>query len=149
MSRAFVDDIGTLIDQLLLKPAKCVVVPLDRPPTKDLFLAVRQFILDLVPEWKTLDIRDHVEYLAMIMGPGGGKDASWRKPLKKFCNLSNEIAAANIAPSFGIYLYNQKAAPTALYVPQLCEITKQVEHEELLALQRSLHLPHHAFPRDS
>ena len=35
------------------------------------------------------------------------------------------------------------------YVPQLCLTNAQVEKEELLALQRIFHLPHHAFPKDS
>ena len=76
------------------------------------------------------------------MGLGGGNGASWLKPMKNYWNRSCDIAAANIAPSFGIDLYNQKAAPTASYVPQLCEITKQVEQEELMALQRVFRLPH-------
>jgi hypothetical protein len=101
VSRAYADDIGTLIDQLLklrplhssfklferisglaLKPTKCVIIPLGKPPTISFFEAVKEFLREQVPEWTTFDVRDSAEYLGMILGPGGGNNASWLKPLK-------------------------------------------------------------------
>jgi hypothetical protein len=168
VSRAFADDIGTLIAQLLqlptlhkafknfedisglaLKHKKCVIVPLGRLIDDDRIKEVKNYISTYTPEWAAFDVRDCAEYLGMIVGPGGGNDASWEKPLNKFRNRSLDIAKSDIAPSIGIDLYNGRAVPTMSYVPQLCEITPKVEKEELLALQRVFHLPHHAFPKES
>ena len=70
----------------------------------------------------------------MLLGPGGGNNASWAKPLEKFRNRAHDISRTDIAPSLGTDPYNQKAVPVMSYVPQLCEITPEIEKEELMAL---------------
>ena len=126
-----------------------MIIPLGRAITEERIKQVREYVASIVPEWSQFAIADCAEYLGIMVGPGGGNDASWRKPINKYKGRTVEIAKAGIAPSHGIDLYNQRAAPTMSYVPQLCLINAQVEKEELLALQRIFHLPHHAFPKDS
>lgn len=137
------------ISGLALKPKKFVVVPLGKPPTVEFHKSVRDFLLGHVPELASFAVQDSAEYLGMLLGSSGGNNASWAKPLKNFRNRSQDISRTGIAPSFGTDLYNQKAVPVTSYVSQLCEITLEVEKEELMALQRVFHLPHHAFPCDS
>lgn len=167
-SRAFADDIGTIIPQLLqlqalpdsfkifervsglvLEPKKCVIVLLGRRIDAERIKAVKEYVCKVIPEWAAFDVRDCAEYLGLIVGAGGGNDTSWEKPLKHFRSRTSEIAKSELAPSIRVDFYSQRAVPTTSYVPQLCEITPKVEKEELLALQRVFHLSHHAFPKNS
>ena len=165
VTRAFADDIGMLIQRLeqtstlssafslfekisglALKPSKCNVVPLGKEPSESWLKEVKTMLSGLVPNWSASKIVDKAEYLGMILGPNGGCEASWQKPIKKFVERSHEIAKAGFAPSLGCDLYTIKGVPTLSYVPQLNWITPEVNKQEFMALQRIFHLPHNGFP---
>ena len=128
-SRAFADDIGTLLNaphqiptlhanfalfqrvsNLALKPKKCVVVPLGAPLTTERAQLVRDYITKHAPSWCSFKITDVAEYLGFLLGPKGGL-TSWKKAVGNYYKTTKIIAAANLSPTLGFDLYNMRAAP--------------------------------------
>jgi hypothetical protein len=138
-TRAFADDIGSVIPSLNLIPKfyrafnvferisglglkanKCVLIPLGRPLTPTLAQEIREYLTKHCPKWATFNIRAASEYLGFIIGPDGGNDASWEKAFNNYNTTVDLIANAKLAPSAGVALYNLKAFPRLSYIPQLC-----------------------------
>jgi hypothetical protein len=167
-TRAFADDIGSVIPSLNLIPKfyrafnvferisglglkakKCVLIPLGKPLTSTLTQEIREYLTKHCPKWATFNIRDASEYLGFIIGPNGGNDASWVKAFNNFNTTVDQIANAKLAPSAGIALYNLKAFPRLSYIPQLCTPPAQTDKIEKHAIETIMHLPHNALPKNA
>ena len=165
---AFADDIGAIVPSLqqlhhfhksfslfeqisglALKANKCVIIPLGRALTEDLENQIKQFLRNHIPTWARFNISDKAEYLGFSIGPKGGNDESWEKPLNKYNNRVSCISKAKLAPSIATDLYAIKAFPVNTYIPQLCKIIPKVLKEEHKAIHKILHLPFNTLPKHS
>jgi hypothetical protein len=166
-TRAFADDIGSVIPKisdlpllhssfhlfekssgLALNPPKCTITPFGnasysrnhRPdqsvPQKGSFVVLGDLLH-----------HQQAEYLGFMIGPDGGNDASWEKPLKNYKNRVSTISKARLPPSIGTDLYTVKAFAVNSYIPQLCKPISAILKEETMPIQKVLHLPHNTLPK--
>jgi hypothetical protein len=164
ISKAFADDLGTIIQRLeqlpiakscfdllllvsglALKPKKCVMIVLGADYSEELVARVRSFLKFYVPAWAKFRIEKWGEYLGFRVGHEGGTISSWEKPLNKFRTRTEELSAAGIAPSLGARFYATNIAPTLAYVEQLCAPTPKVLKAEQSAFEKTTKAPHNTF----
>ena len=102
------------ISGLALKPQKCVLIPLGQAPNAEVCGAVGRYIATEVPQWKEFKVQAKGEYLGFQVGPDGGEEASWGKPIRKFKARTNEVASSQCATAAAIELYNIEIAPVMM-----------------------------------
>jgi hypothetical protein len=164
-TRAFADDIGSVIPSLNLLPKyyrafnlfervsglglkakKCVIIPLGKTLTPELAKEITEYLAKAAPKWVSFNIRGASEYLGFIIGPEGGNDA---KTFNNFNSTVSEIANARLPTSSGTALYKLKAFPRLSYIPQLFTPPAKTARIEKYAILTNLHVPHNSLPKDT
>ena len=73
---------------LILKPKKCIIIPLGAPVTDELVALVKDYLAREIPEWKDFEVADKGKYLGIMLGPGVIEDECvWAGPSKKWSAL--------------------------------------------------------------
>ena len=162
--RAFADDIATVIakletlikianvfavyrraSNLTIKTKKRVIIPIGSPFNEELKMAVRAFLETSISEWANVVIAPRGEYLGFLVGPIV-KDHMWMKAEFKWDRRSGDIAAARVAPSIGIAMYNTRAVTTLGYVAQIYPPLATTLKAERSAVQRIYHFLNYTLP---
>ena len=162
--RAFADDIAIVIDRLgtlsqiakifeafrrasnlAVKPNKCVIIPLGSPFSDEIVRKVRVFLGEHIPDWAKFAIEPRGEYLGFFIGTNI-KNYVWTKAEGKWDKRSREIAAAKVAPSLGVPLYNTRAITTLGYVAQIHPPPASLLKAERSAVQRVFHFLNNTLP---
>ena len=81
------------------------------------------------------------------MGPNGGSEASWAKPLKNYVERAAQLGSAGLAASLACELFWFKVHSTLGYVAQLAMPTKEHILEEEWAQNKTLHVLPKVLPR--
>lgn len=134
---------------LLLKPRKCCVVPLGDLMCEELLSKVKHEIARLVPKWMEFKVKDCAEYLGFIVGPRGGSESSWAKPLRNYVERAAQLGCAGLAASLSCELFHFKVHSTLGYVAQLAMPTKELILKEEWAHNKTLHVVPKVLPRFS
>ena len=163
--RAFADDIALVVHQLsllhkiynvfevmhkvarlLVKPKKCVVVPLGSPPCGARIRQYKDQLHSLVPQWKDFGIKGAATYLGIWLGPEAG-NLRWEEAKGTYLSRGQELACSSLPPSVTIPQYNLRAVTTLSYVGQVQPPTAALLKDEMMMVQRLHRFPHNTFPR--
>ena len=161
--RANADDIATVIakletlikianvfavyrraSNLTIKTKKCII-PIGRPFNEELKMSVRAFLETSISEWANVVIAPRGEYLGFLVGPIV-KNHMRRKTDFKWDRRSRDIAAARVAPSIGIAMYNMRAVTTLGYVAQIYPLLATTLKAKRSAVQRIYHFLNYTLP---
>ncbi|CAK0845855.1 unnamed protein product [Prorocentrum cordatum] len=137
-----------LLARLVLKTAKCKIIPLAGSFSPAVVDRVRAKIEALVPKWSGMTITDMAEYLGVLMGPSVDNLKRWQKLVAGWQRATNLIADTNAPTSTSLMLYNPRAVTKISYFSQLFLWPPKMKRKENWALHRIWHLPPQALPRD-
>lgn len=133
---------------LLVKPEKCVVVPLKMdtegfPATQERY---RRLIADITPEWSSFRVEAEALYLGVLIGPGASRGAQWRAPLEKMQQRVTDLATAKLAPSLTAQMFASRAAPVLSYAAEVIPASAEVRGSFCVAVTRMWHVPLKSLP---
>ena len=79
---------------------------------------VREWLSEMCPPWKDIDITDHAKYLGIYLGP---KSAShqWTKALAKFQDRVSNIHSLHLPANLAKSQFTSRAIPILGYIAQL------------------------------
>ncbi len=123
---------------LLLKPPKCVLVPLV-PWSSEVVNQIKKWLEKHIPLWANFNIKPTSKYLGFFMGPQSGSQ-QWLAPFAKYHDRVNSIYGSGAAISMGAYNYNVRTLPVLSYISQLICLPDQASEWERRALYRVTHL---------
>eukprot|EP00959_Pyramimonas_sp_CCMP1952_P078052 1631638-Pyramimonas_sp.AAC.1 len=108
-----------LFANLVLKPAKCFVIPLRGPAREPYTSELRQILIDADAEWADFQMVDVCTYLGFQIGPGATVDAQWSEALAKHASRTVELSRQGAPVQVAAKLHADRALPVLGYISQL------------------------------
>ena len=130
---------------LLLKPIKCVIVPIACVFSKQVEHAFKTWLETHIPEWKDFNISDIGKYLGFYLGPAA-RDAQWKAAASKVKCRTLTIAGAKAPTSVACSLYNMKVVGVPQFIGQLLPMPRHYNCAEKGNLHSLFHMPNNCLP---
>ena len=131
------------ISNLILKPIKCIIVPLACIADDGTIEHIRTWLRQHIPDWKDFSIQSYGKYLGFLIGPEASL-LQWKAPLSKWRNRTASIAALAAPASVSCALYNVRALPVLMYKGQLLPMPHKHAAAEKGVIHKLLHIPNNA-----
>jgi endonuclease/exonuclease/phosphatase family metal-dependent hydrolase len=126
---------------LKLNITKTIIIPL----AKATEFSVRRFLVEAIPSWGKLAIKDAGKLLGVLLGPAAADDR-WTAAAAKYWTRSREAKATTGGFMQALVHYRVFAAPVLQHLLSYTNIPKGTLHMENLALQGLTHGPFNTFP---
>ena len=110
--------VASKVSNMVLKPAKCVLIITCIDLTDEVRGLIKAWLRDHIPEWQDFKIASAGKYLVVFLGKSGGA-LTYRAPVEKFFERSNELADAGAPSVTTIIRYNERVASVFSYVSQV------------------------------
>ena len=102
---------------LHLKPSKCVLIISCMFLSDDLKYAIRNWLVENIPEFSEFAICSYGKYLGWWLGVDS-VNISYKAPLVKFVHRGEEVVGGKAPATTSIVRYNQRCIPVLSYVAQ-------------------------------
>ena len=137
------------VSMMKLKPAKCYLVVSVSGLSDNLKYAIRQWLVQNIPEWQDFQIVPAAKYLGVFLGVDAAS-ITFREPTHKYFDRVEQVSCS-VAPSLGSILrYNERVVTVFSYVSQFVQVpdTKALGALEQRGVHKILKLPPNSLARD-
>ena len=136
-----------LASGLTLKPTKCVAILVSLDASEVNLRAIRDKLIQHIPQWKNLRFAPLGKYLGIHIGPKLG-GINWEAPMAKTFSRVEEILATKPPLVLACSTYNSRALSVLGYVAQLTPPPECFKVSELRMANKVLRLATNSFDTD-
>ena len=133
-------DTAALVAGAVLKPVKCIIVPIAVVFSDEVAEQFKEWLANLIPEWSHFAIKSVGKYLGFILGPAS-EGKSFEAPLRKWFSRSRTIHTSGMPAPAAVMSYNSRAISVLTYVAQLEELPRGLGRKEVGVLNNLMRYP--------
>lgn len=103
----------------------------------------------VAPSWAAMKVRLQARYLGYEIGPAVGEEEARAPALARYRQRVSELVLGRLAPSLGVRLHDERAAPVLGYIAQLVPAPRAMGALAAAVVEWLWHVPHRSLPRDA